>query len=171
MPPARRPVGDTVFNGGFEDEPSRYGFDWRIDRVAGATVERLGGMGVSGERALYIEFQNRRVPFAHVRQLLTLEPGSYRLSVRYRLDGLRNERGLTWVVQCADGQRTRLGTSRRLTGSAPWTTLDLDFDIPAQDCGGQWLRLELAARIPAETLIGGRAWFDDVAITRRPADS
>jgi tetratricopeptide (TPR) repeat protein len=156
---------EGVFDGQFELPASGDGFGWRFDRVAGASVDLLGGPGVGGKRALYVSFQNRRVRFAHVRQLLTLAPGRYRLSARYRLDGLRNERGLAWVVQCAEGQPPeRLGTSRLLVGSSPWSTLDFDFDVPAQGCGAQWLRLELAARIAAETQVGGRAWFDDIAV-------
>lgn len=173
QPPAA--VDEGVFDGQFELPASDDGFGWRLDRVAGASVELLGGPGVGGKRALYVSFQNRRVRFAHVRQLLTLAPGHYRLSARYRLDGLRNERGLAWVVQCAEGQPpARLGSSRLLVGSSPWSTLEFDFDVPAQGCGAQWLRLELAARIPAEMQVGGRAWFDDIAVravTATPPDA
>ncbi|MDD3651624.1 hypothetical protein [Immundisolibacter sp.] len=168
LPAERRPNGELVFDGGFEQPAGGYGFGWRLDRIAGASVELLAGPGVSGSRALYVEFQNSRVSFAHVRQLLTLTPGHYRLAARYRLDSLRNERGLTWTLQCAETPSARLGASQRLAGSSPWSTLELDFDVPAENCGAQWLRLELAARIPAETQIGGRAWFDDIAITPLP---
>lgn len=168
LPAQHRPADQLVFDGGFELPAGGYGFDWRIDPIAGATIERLAGPGITGNRALYIEFQDRRVRFAHVRQLLTLAPGHYRLAARYRLDGLRNERGLNWTLQCAENPSARLGSSRRLTGSSPWSTLELDFDVPAENCGAQWLRLELAARIPAETQIGGRAWFDDITIIPLP---
>ena len=164
----RHPGDEPVFDGGFELPPSGYGFDWRLNRVPGAAIELLGGPGVGGRRALYVEFHNRRVRFAHVQQLLTLAPGRYRLAARYRLDGLRNERGLTWTLQCAEPPRGRLGSSRRLAGSSPWSTLEFDFDVPTENCGAQWLRLELAARIPAETLVGGRAWFDDIVIHALP---
>lgn len=164
----RHPGDEPVFDSGFELPPGGYGFDWRLNRVPGAAIELLGGPGVSGRRALYVEFHNRRVRFAHVQQLLTLAPGRYRLAARYRLDGLRNERGLTWTLQCAEPPRGRLGSSRRLAGSSPWSTLEFDFDVPAENCGAQWLRLELAARIPAETLVGGRAWFDDIVIHALP---
>jgi tetratricopeptide (TPR) repeat protein len=168
LPAEQRPTDELVFNGGFEQPAGGDGFDWRVDRIPGASVELLAGPGVSGSRALYVEFHNRRVPFAHVRQLLTLAPGHYRLTARYRLDGLRNERGLTWTLLCAESPSVRLGSSQRLTGSSPWSTLELDFDVPTEHCGAQWLRLELAARIPAETQIDGRAWFDDVAIQPLP---
>lgn len=159
---------EPVVNGGFELPTRGYGFDWRLGRIPGAAVELLGGPGVGGRRALYVEFRNRRVRFAHVRQLLTLEPGPYRLAARYRLDALRNERGLIWTLRCAETPAARLGSSRRLAGSSPWSTLEFEFNVPVQNCGAQWLSLQLAARIPAETQIGGRAWFDDIAIHALP---
>jgi hypothetical protein len=171
LPTAQPRSDERVFDGGFEQPAGGYGFDWRLEHVAGANVELLAGPGVTGSRALYVEFQNRRVRFAHVRQLLTLAPGHYRLFARYRLDSLRNERGLTWTLRCAENPSARLGSSQRLAGSSPWSTLELDFDVPTENCGAQWLRLELAARIPAETQIGGRAWFDDVAIMPLPDPS
>lgn len=167
----QHPGDKPVFNGGFELPTRDYGFDWRLGRIPGAAIELLSGPGVGGRRALYVEFHNRRVRFAHVRQLLTLTPGHYRLAARYRLDGLRNERGLTWTLRCAETPSAHLGSSQRLAGSASWSTLEFDFRVPTENCGAQWLSLQLAARIPAETQIGGRAWFDDIAIHALPPPS
>ena len=55
----------NVFNGGFEREPSNAGFDWRFSRVPGAYIERESGAGVSGNFALSVSFEGRRVPFQH----------------------------------------------------------------------------------------------------------
>jgi hypothetical protein len=49
-----------------------------------------------------------------------------------------------------------------------WTTVEEPFTVPA-DCPAQWLVLKLDARIPAETLAVGGAWFDDVRIRRAQA--
>ena len=48
-------------------------------------------------------------------------------------------------------------------GSSPWEARNAVFRVPA-DCSAQWLVLELDARIPAETLASGTAWFDDVRV-------
>lgn len=157
----------NVFNGGFEREPSNAGFDWRVGRVAGAYLERLPTPGAGGELALLAGFDDRRVPFKHLRQLLALPPGAYRLQVRARTDGLRSERGLVWSVACAEPEK-KLGSTDPVRGISPWRTLGVDFVVPPTDCGGQWLVLEIPARIRAEQRIGGRAWFDDLQITRVP---
>ena len=166
LPSERQKVLGNVFNGGFEHEPDALGFDWRIGRVAGARIDRMGGPGVGGDRALRVAFEYRRVPFNHVRQMLALPPGRYRLSLRARADGLRSGPGLVWEVSCVTGGEI-LGRTEPLRGEVPWKELHTDIEVP-DGCEGQWLALRLPARIEAEQQIGGRAWFDDLKMTRIP---
>ena len=166
LPPDRQQSLGNVFNGGFEHAPDPVGFDWRFGRVPGARIERLGGAGVTGKAALHLAFGHRRVPFAHVRQMLALAPGRYQLELRARADALRSERGLVWQVSCVAGGPP-LGQTEPLRGQAPWHSLQMDFEVP-QDCPGQWLVLRVPARIEAEQQIGGQAWFDDLKIRRLP---
>lgn len=166
LPPERQTRLGNVFNGGFELEPEAAGFDWRFGRVAGARISRLGGPGVGGRVALRVAFEDRRVPFSHVRQMLALPPGEYELSLRARADSLRTERGLVWEISCVAGGGP-LASTPPLRGHGDWRTLAVAFTVP-EGCEGQWLALRLPARIPAEQRIGGRAWFDDLKIARVP---
>lgn len=156
----------NVYNGGFEHEPAPVGFDWRFGRVPGARIERLATEGAGGRLALRVAFEDRRVPFAHVRQMLALPPGRYRLALRAKADSLRTDRGLVWQLACVAGGKP-LGQTPPLLGHGPWRSLELEFEVLA-GCEGQWLTLRLPARIPAEQRIGGRAWFDDLKISRLP---
>lgn len=166
LPPERLQGLGNLYNGGFEWEPGQGGFDWRLGKVPGARIGRLPGSGVDGERALRVAFEDRRVPFAHVRQMLALPPGRYRLAGRARPENLRTERGLAWTVTCATADARPLGETEPLSGHGGWRDLALDFEVPAQGCGGQWLTLRLRARIPAEQRIGGVAWYDSLRIVR-----
>jgi hypothetical protein len=170
LPPERLQALGNVYNGGFEWEPQQGGFDWRFGRIAGARVSRMTLPGVTDGAALRVSFEDRRVPFSHVRQQLALPPGHYRLQLRARPDGLRTDRGLVWTLSCAPNGPALAETSP-LRGSGDWRELTADFEVPAADCGGQWLVLRLPARIPAEQRIGGRAWFDDVKVVRVPASA
>ena len=58
--------------------------------------------------ALRVAFEDRRVPFAHVRQLLALGPGRYTLSGRARPDNLRTDRGLVWTAETPQVFRTAI---------------------------------------------------------------
>ena len=165
LPPERRKVIGNVFDGGFESEPSNEGFDWRFGQVQGARIDLLPITGAGGERALRVAFEDQRVPFNHVRQLLALPPGAYRMTGRARAEDLRNERGLVWTLRCAE-QNKPLASSEPVRGNSGWRDFSLDFSVPAQDCGGQWLQLSLPARIRAEQRIGGRVWYDDLSIAR-----
>ncbi|HEX5754963.1 MAG TPA: hypothetical protein VFY12_01245 [Arenimonas sp.] len=157
----------NVYNGDFELAPSGFGFDWRFGRVPGARIDRMPVTGASGNLALRVAFDDRRVPFAHVQQVLALPPGMWRLQGRARADALRSERGLVWQVNCHAGGAP-LGRSEPLRGQRSWHAFALAFEVPAQGCSAQVLRLLLPARIPAERRIGGQAWYDGLAISRAP---
>jgi hypothetical protein len=137
-------------------------FSWDIRPVKGveAAVRTLpDGNG----HALRVQFMGRRSAFSNVRQLLLLPPGDYVLSWRQRLDGLQAARGLRWTVTCADGGKQRIMEAEPEVGTSPWASRVSAFTVPAV-CSAQWLVLELEARIAAETLAAGTAWFDDVRV-------
>lgn len=162
-PAARQHIGN-VYNGSFERDPSQLGFDWQFGQVSGASISRDRTEGSDGALALRIAFEDRRVPFKHVRQLLALTPGDYRLNGRVRLEDLRSERGLIWTLSCVETGRP-LAETEPMSGNHGWRDFVTEFTITEQNCGGQWLTLRLPARIPAEQRIGGVAWFDDLRIT------
>jgi tetratricopeptide (TPR) repeat protein len=161
-PEASQRIGN-VYNGSFEREPSHSGFDWRFVRMPGAQLSRAQVTGAKDHLALRVAFEDRRVPFKNVSQLLALAPGAYRLAGRVRLDDLRSERGLVWTLSCAEKNQP-IAETDPMSGRREWTQFSLDFEVPVTDCGGQWLTLRIPARIPAEQLIGGVAWFDDMQI-------
>lgn len=166
LPEEKRQRLGNVYNGGFEAVPGQGGFDWRFGRVRGARIDRMHEPGATGSYALRIAFEDRRVPFAHVSQMLALPPGKYGLSGRVRPDQLRTERGLSWQLACIGGHRGELLATDPVRGNGPWRDFTAEFEIPGEGCEGQWLRLRHTARIEAEQRIGGRVWFDDIRITR-----
>ncbi|TVR61246.1 MAG: hypothetical protein EA420_12435 [Candidatus Competibacteraceae bacterium] len=155
----------NVYNGGFELPSSGVGFDWRMSSVRGAWVETARTYGMSGDRALRVRFDGQRVRFRHVFQYLYLEPGRYRLQGKVRLDNVRTERGLLWVVRCAPGGPP-LVESERFLGWDQWRTFAAEFAVPETDCPAQILRLELDGRAALDFTVEGEIWFDDLAIVR-----
>lgn len=158
-----------LVDGEFENAAAGMGTGWRLGRIAGATVTLSGNSGrTQGGRALTIEFSRQRVPFDHVRQLLRLPPGEYRVTGQARLDDLQTRRGLRWLVACERSGKP-LGVSRHFLGSQPWGGWSFDVQVPA-DCDTQWLALRLDARGPSESMISGIARFDALSIEPLPAD-
>ncbi len=164
LSPERRGALGNVYDGGFELTPDNAGFGWQFNRVAGATIRQEATPGAINAQALLVEFHDQRVPFEHVRQTLVLPVSRYALSGRVRVDDLRNERGLQWVLRCPNG--TELGATTRFNGNSAWRSFTLEFTIPATDCTLQTLMLRLDARIKPEQMIGGRIWFDGLRIQR-----
>lgn len=165
LDPAQRDSIGNVFNGSFETEPLPMGFDWRFGRAPGARISREQVTGASGSLALHVAFEDRRIPFQDVRQLLALAPGGYRFSGRSRLDQLRTERGLIWRLTCAEDNRV-IAETEPFAGNHGWRAFEQSVTVPADNCGAQWLTLLLPARIPAEQRIGGAAWFDALEMER-----
>ena len=161
-PEASQRIGN-VYNGGFELDPSQIGFDWQFRNVPGARISRAETHGATENYSLRVEFEDRRVPFANVRQLLALAPGGYRLKGRVKLDDLRSERGLVWTLSCVESKQV-IGETEALSGRREWRAFEAEFTVPEQDCGGQLLVLRVPSRIRAEQRIGGVAWFDDLSI-------
>lgn len=169
LTPEQQKMRGNVFDGGFELTPSHDGFDWRIDNVPGARIDLLPTTDAGGQQALRVSFEDRRVSFNSVRQLLVLRPGQYRLQGRVWLDDLRSERGLVWTLRCVENDKV-LASTEPLMGSSRWHAFLVPFAVPALDCGGQWLQLSLPARFPAEQQISGRVWFDDLRIDAESRD-
>ena len=143
-----------IYNGDFARQPSGTSFDWQITPVVGVDSAVLDG--ASGP-ALRVEFSGTRVLFQHVRHLLVLLPGDYRLVFEQRAEDLASSIGLVWRITCP-GRQTPLATTPPLLGTAPWLAVQVGFTVPA-DCPLQELRLELPARTALDSVVSGRAAF------------
>lgn len=166
LPEERRQAITYAYNGDFEYPPSGLPFDWTIGRITGAAT----GIVETGDddigHAVRIEFANRRVPYRHLRKLLMLPPGVYRLSGRARAQDLDNDRGLVWQIACAEGDKQLLGETEAVRGTADWHGVSATFDVPHTGCRAQWLTLVLPAKAELEQQIGGVVWFDDFQVSR-----
>jgi tetratricopeptide (TPR) repeat protein len=166
IPEKQRKYLGNVFDGGFElpleEQVGAYG--WLMQPVDGAQAQLYSTSGTLGENSFYLEFEGRRTPYAHLSQMLALPPGQWRLSFRAKADRLDSVRGLVWRIICqADG--STLAETEPMRGRFDWREFTQTFEI-AEACAGQRLILMIPARIPAETLVNGALWLDDVKIQR-----
>lgn len=164
LPQDRRIGRKGLVNGDFEDTPTGAPFDWQLDSVRGARIRISEAQHASGRMSLEIEFLDARVTFRHVRQLLLLEPGAYRLTGKYLTKALHTERGLRWRMACVGQGGQALGASEPLLDGSGWREFSLAFDVPDEGCAAQWLILELFARIASEQQIAGQIWLDALRI-------
>ncbi len=155
-----------LFNGSFENPPSSLPFDWTITPGAGVTIDIVPRPDKSGEHALLVDFQYGRVDYHSVTELVMLAPGTYQFNGEYQ-GKLIGPRGMKWRVVCVNGAITSGGESPMITGTtADWRDLAFTFTVPAKDCGAQYVRLDLDARMASEQLVSGSILFDNLQISR-----
>lgn len=164
---AQRSQLGLLHDGGFELEPTNWGFDWHLRSTPKALIDRARIYGIDGDKAIHLLFDRQEGRFADVYQPLFLDLGSYRLSGRVRTDSLETQGGLKWILRCLAPEATNLGESERFLGSNEWRDFGFEFQVP-ESCGLQEIRLESAGRRAFEHKISGGAWFDRMAIRRLP---
>ena len=150
-----------VFNGDFSRTPSGHGFDWRLPRMVGALVE-LESAGEQGNH-LHARFLGRRIAGELASHPVLLPPGRYLMQWRERADAISADPGLEWRIECAQPGEP-LARSRPIRGSFAWRKAQLEFVVPAQGCGAQWLRLGMAGASAAGQVADGSLWISAVSI-------
>src|SRR5690606_37402328 len=145
--------------------PRGRGFDWRVLRIPGASIEFVPDRGADGLVA-HATFRGRAAPQVNLEQPLLLGPGSYRFSARVRAASLRSERGLEWTITCL-GKGVPLATSEPIEGSFGWRAMEMDVVVPDTGCEGQWLRLRNPVPAGSIQRVKGELWFDDVSMEPR----
>jgi len=102
IPPDDLTALGNVFDGSFEGVPTNEGFGWRVANDNGLMTTFESIYGQIGNKALHVSFLegiHRRVL---VSQYLMLDPGSYRLSGKSRIENLSAGKGIFWSIQCLD---------------------------------------------------------------------
>jgi hypothetical protein len=166
LPPDQISEAGFVFNGGFEAVPSGLPFDWSISPGAGAAIDIDTVPDGDGNRALFIRFEDGRVDFGRVAQLIMLAPAKYQLEAAYK-GTLVGQRGLKWRVTCVEGPTAAIGESGMIKGiSSVWKTVEFSFTVPRSNCPAQYLDLDLDARMASEQFVSGEVWFDNIRILR-----
>lgn len=152
-----------LHNGDFSHPISSHGFDWRLRRTNGVVAGRIDASG--GGHALRMTFLGRNVGHTGLEQPLLLAPGRYRLELNARTRDLRSQRGLEWQLTCSDN-RTRIASGATIQRQREWTPLQLEFEVPAENCEGQWLRLVNPAPRGVAQALRGELQISGISITR-----
>lgn len=163
-------LGGTIYDGGFEDKSyNTGGFSWQLGRHKMLIIEPTTTAGMTGAKALKVTLRKtERINFQHISQYLVLAPDNYTLKLKYKVDRLKVEGngGLSWRIRCMDAPKTLLGEGTPITSSTSWSTLTINFTVPANDtCIAQLLRLESSTPYAHEHLYEGTLWFDEISIT------
>jgi len=136
-----RGAGQTgyVYDGDFAQPPGQTPFDWSYSDGVGWTVDVADAPGQARGVALRLEYDGVSPP-RPVRQMLVLQPGSYRLSGRAYDDGDAGAQLLTWSVVCVTtGQALAAVPTPQTKGQ--WSAFTAELSVPSDRCPAQWLAL------------------------------
>ncbi len=158
----------NIHDGGFEVDSPSEGFAWHLSDGKGIRVrpERVTG----GSRALHVNFMGmHRSPPVLARQRLLLDPGSYRLTGKIKVDTMAALRGIRWELVCVETPDPPLATTAYFVGKMSWQMHSADFRVP-DGCPAQEIRLALHPADAIQRNVSGSVWLDDLKIQPKQAD-
>jgi len=153
--------GPLLRDGDFEEEQGFSMFDWtRIDQPGFGAVRQPSRDG-SGNALYLVNDQARTGEVA--RQLLLLQPGRYRLSLRAGdVSGDAAARPSV-VLRCAAVGEQMLAELRLPDADSRGQTAQGEVIVPAGGCPAQWLSINVGATPDG---VSGEAWIDSLSIRR-----
>lgn len=152
----------TLENGSFSAQQAPKPFDWDVGFGAGYLAEIAPSGDQAEGGALRVEYGGRSTATI-ARQLLTLAPGSYRLTGKVRGEPGVPLPSVGWRITCLEtGEiigEARIGPR----ASLPRGQFQATAVVRPERCTAQWLTL---ATRPEDEGPMGIAWFDDLQIRR-----
>jgi hypothetical protein len=160
----------SIFDGGFELDPQRRFFDWTFDQAPNSQVGLVERSAGSSDRALKLQFVSAGSSgfYGNVQQTTRITPGSYTFRGQVKAQDLMTTGGLNWKLYCY-GNNLLLMQSKPVVADTDWTGFEIPFEVPADDCSTQFLRLETAGTAALDMKVSGSIFFDDLSISSRDA--
>ena len=170
LPVEQLSVAGRLFNGKFEVGSAgsqNSPFDWKVAAGPGVVIDYVQRPGVPGDRALLLEFQDRRAEFPGVTQTTLLVPGQYKLKGQMH-GAIKTRRGLRWSIRCLTKVNSPpIAMSNLLLGqNKNWERFEFVFTVPDSNCRAQEVKLSLDARSASDQFTAGSIMFDDLEIER-----
>lgn len=161
-PQSYRETGNLVTNGNFEEDLLNGGFDWRYSAIAGVQVSLDRSEFHGGTRSLETRFEGPAVDGVGVFEYVPVRPNTnYHFSIYCKVQDLESASGPRIEVDTYS-RRSYLVTDDTL-GTAGWREQTGDFHTDPQST----LLSVRVVRLPAEALIKGTLWIDDVSLVER----
>jgi hypothetical protein len=155
---------NSLFDGGFESQPTESPLDWQFAPLETVQVSRDETVAHDGHASLKIQFSaTDNVAFQQVTQFAVVHPGTYRLQFWVKADGLTTNEGIRLRVTDAENAgRLDVLTDNR-TGSFGWEHEEKVFVVPASTRLVKVQVVRLASN-KFDNKIGGTAWIDSVKL-------
>jgi tetratricopeptide (TPR) repeat protein len=151
---------NLAVNGGFEEKILDGGFDWLYFPSPHVRVASDTSQFYSGTRSLSITFEGQNPSDAGIAQFIPVKPNTkYAFTAAYRTEEIMSASGPRFSIADAYTNTSYVLTEDFL-GTSSWRLQQAEFQTgPNTD-----LVLLKLARQPAEPLIQGKMWIDDIQL-------
>ena len=154
---------NLIVNGGFEENLLNGGFDWWYQQYPHVALAIDSSEFHSGTRSLSITFDGPGAPEAGISQLIPVKPDTeYEFSAECRTEELETASGPRFAITDAYSNASYVLTDDVLETS-PWRLQQAQFHTGANTR----LVLLKIVRQPANPLIRGKIWIDDLKLTEK----
>jgi tetratricopeptide (TPR) repeat protein len=151
---------NLIVNGGFEENLLNGGFDWWYQQQSHVALGLETTDFHSGTRSLSITFDGNSVGEAGLSQLIPIKPDtSYEFSAESKTEDIDSASGPRFAITDAYTNSSFVLTDD-LLGSNPWRQQQVRFRTGAETN----LILLKIVRQPANALIRGKIWIDDLKL-------
>jgi tetratricopeptide (TPR) repeat protein len=154
---------NLIVNGGFEDSVLNGGFDWWYKSKADVTLAIDTSEFHSGTRSLSVTFNGHSATDAGILQFIPVKPNSeYEFSGEYRAEELETASGPRFSIADAYTGASYVLTDDVLN-TVPWRLQQARFHTGPSTT----LVLLQIVRQPANPLIRGKFWIDDLKLVEK----
>ena len=154
---------NLIVNGGFEEHLLNGGFDWWYISGPHAALALDTNEFHSGSRSLSVTFDGQDAPGVGVLQFVPVKPNTeYEFSGAYRSQDLDTASGPRFALADAYAKTAYVLTDDIL-GTNPWRLVNAQFHTGPNTN----LLLVTIVRQPAQPLIRGKLWIDDLKLREK----
>lgn len=159
--PQTTAADELLWNGGFEQNPIRYGFDWVMSGTEQVEARVDTTTAHQGRRSLLLNFKRHRdVFYDGVSHDFAVSPlARYRLQFYYKTDGVPANHGVAVVLSDLEHPERFRVQSGPLSTPREWMQAEMELTTPAET---RFIRLMLVRWVGEKVYdyIEGRVWFD-----------
>ena len=167
-----QPETDSVFNGGFEEDPLNAGFDWRYGQPSYLILNFADSQAYKGRRSLRLDFEaGHNEDFEPTYEIVPVKPSRpYLLTAFIRSEGITSDSGpRLHVVDATDPHNLNVA-GESTAGTTAWHSVQLRFVT-----GPRTEAIQISIWRPKSRtfpgLISGSVWIDDVSLRAVPPRS
>jgi tetratricopeptide (TPR) repeat protein len=159
---------NLMWNGSFENDPLRGGFDWRYPEMPAVKFQIDLQDRIEGLKCMKITFGGTNIAFSHLGQIVPVpRPGNYVLEYFLKAEGLSTDQTPYFSVTGYPEPRCASLRTGMFPASTPWRKETVTFAVN-EGCPAIRLTLQRDRSAKFDNELKGTLWLDNIKIYAEP---